>query len=277
MHIIVCMKQIIDLEKIRIKADTREPVLEGVPVRFGDFEKNALEEAVRIKEKQSDPSTSSGQVVKITAVAIGSLKLKDTIKEALAIGADEAILLTDPAFNGSDPMGTARALAKIIQKLGGGDLILLGEGSTDNHTGQVPSRLAELMGLPQVTYVRELAVLEGGVVPNGRIRAVRDLEDAQEVVEVGLPAVVSVTGELNTPRLPPLTAILKAARKPTKTWGLNDLGVAASEVGANASTIQVLSNLAPVQQRKQVVFEGEVGETVNELLKALEREGVLSA
>jgi len=264
MHIIVCMKQIIDLEKIRIKADTREPVLEGMPVRFGDFEKNALEEAVRIKEKRGD--------VKITAVAIGSPKLKDTIKEALAIGADEAVLLTDPAFDGSDPMGTARVLAQVIQKLGGGDLILLGEGSTDDHTGQVPSRLAELLGLPQVTYVRELEMLEGG-----RTRAVRDLEDALTVVEVNLPAVVSVTGELNTPRLPPLTAILKAARKPTKAWGPNDIGVAASEVGANASTIHVLSNLAPTQQRKQVVFEGQAGDAVNELLKALEREGVLSS
>lgn len=264
MHIIVCMKQIVDLEKIRIKADTREPVLEGLPVRLGDFEKNALEEAVRIKEKRGD--------VKVTVVAVGSPKLKDTIKEALAIGADEAVILTDPLFAGSDEMGTARTLAQAIQKIGEYDLILLGEGSTDDHTGQVPSRLAELLGLGQVTYVRELEVLDGK-----RIRAVRDLEDVLEVVEVDLPAVVSVTAELNQPRLPPLTAILKAARKPTKTWGPNDIGVTTGEVGAGASRITVLSNLAPAQQRKQVVFEGDVDDVVNELLKALEREGVISS
>ena len=264
MHIIVCMKQIVDLAKIRIKPDTREPVLEGLPVRFGDFEKNALEEAVRIKEKRGD--------AKVTAVAVGSPKLKDTIKEALAIGADEAVILTDPLFEGSDEMGTARALAKVIQKIGEYDLILLGEGSTDDHTGQVPLRLAELLGLGQVTYVRELEVLDGK-----RIRAVRDLEDALEVVEVNLPAVVSVTAELNQPRLPPLTAILKAARKPTKTWGPGDIGVTPGEVGAAASTIAVLSNLAPAQQRKEMIFEGDVDDAVNELLKALEREGVLAA
>jgi len=264
MHIIVCMKQIVDLTKIRIKADTREPVLEGLPVRFGDFEKNALEEAVRIKEKRGD--------VKVTAVAVGSPKLKDTIKEALAIGADEAVILTDPLFEGSDEIGTARTLARVIQKIGEYDVILLGEGSTDDHTGQAPSRLAELLGLAQVTYVRELEVLE-----DKRIRAVRDLEDALEVVEVNLPAIVSVTAELNQPRLPPLTAILKAARKPIKTWGPNDIGVTTGEVGAGVSTIIVLSNLAPAQQRKEVIFEGDVDDVVNELLKALEREGVLAA
>jgi electron transfer flavoprotein beta subunit len=272
------MKQIIDLEKIRIKADTREPVLEGLPVRFGDFEKNALEEAVRIKEKQGGVGYNG---VQITAVAIGSPKLKDTIKEALAIGADEAIILTDPLFGGSDTMGSARTLAKVIEKIGEYDLILLGEGSTDDHSGQVPSRLAELLGLPQVTYVRELQMLEGKRTPALRagasVRAVRDLEDALVEVEVNLPAVVSVTGELNQPRLPPLTAILKAARKPTKTWGPIDIGITAAEVGAGASTITVLSNLAPVQERKQVLFEGEVGEAVDALFKALEREGVLAS
>jgi electron transfer flavoprotein beta subunit len=287
-RIIVCMKQILDLEKIRIKADTREPVLEGLPVRFGDFEKNALEEAVRIKEKYGGPSAGSGQSVgrsandvQITVVAIGSPKLKDTIKEALAIGADEAVILTDPLFGGSDTMGSARTLAKVIEKIGEYDLILLGEGSTDDHSGQVPSRLAELLGLPQVTYVREIQVLEGEHTPalgaGASVRAVRDLEDALVVVEANLPAIISVTGEINQPRLPPLTAILKAARKPTTTWGPNDIGVTAAEVGASASKVTVLSNLAPALERKQVLFEGEVGEAVDALVKALEREGVLAS
>ncbi len=104
----------------------------------------------------------------------------------------------------------------------------------------------------------------------------RDLEEALEIVEVGLPAVVSVTGEINTPRLPPLTAILKAARKPTTTWGPADIGLAPDEVGAAASAVAVLSNLAPAQQRKEVVLEGTADEVVDELLKALEREGVLA-
>jgi electron transfer flavoprotein beta subunit len=259
MNIIVCMKQVIDLEQIRIKPDSRQPVLDGLPVLLGDFDKCALEESVRIKEKHGG---------KVTAVAAGSAKLKDTIKEALAIGADEAVILTDPAFQGSDTMGSARLLAKVIEKVGDYDLILLGDGSDDNYSGQVPPRLAELLNLPQVGSVREMEVVDG------KVRAVRDLEEALEVVEVDLPAVISVTSELNTPRLPPLSAILKAGRKPVHAWGPDDLGITAGSVGAAASTVEVLSNLAPVQDRKEIVFE-DAEEGVVELVKALQREGVL--
>jgi electron transfer flavoprotein beta subunit len=253
------MKQVIDLEQIRIKAESRQPVLDGLPVLFGDFDKCALEESVRIKEKHGG---------KVTAVAAGSAKLKDTIKEALAIGADEAIILTDEAFRGSDTMGSARLLAKAVEKVGEYDLILLGDGSDDNYSGQVPPRIAELLNLPQVASVREIEVSED------KVRAVRDLEDALEVVEVDLPAVISVTSELNTPRLPPLSAILKAGRKPVHTWGPDDLGVTADSVGPAASTIEVLSNLAPVQDRKEIIFE-DAEEGVVDLVKALQREGVL--
>jgi electron transfer flavoprotein beta subunit len=259
MNIIVCMKQVVDLEQIRIKADSRQPVLDGLPVLFGDFDKCALEEAVRIKEKQGG---------KVTAVAAGTVKLKDTIKEALAIGADEAIIVTDPALQGSDTMGSARLLAKVVEKIGEYDLILLGDGSADNYSGQVPSRLAELLNLPQIAAVREIEVADN------KVRAVRDLEDALEVMEVDLPAVVSVTSEINTPRLPPLSAILKAGRKPVHTWGPDELGVTADQVGAAASTLEVLSNLAPVQDRKAIIFEG-AEEGAIELVKALQREGVL--
>jgi electron transfer flavoprotein beta subunit len=259
MNIIVCMKQIVDLEQIRIKADSRQPVLDGLPVLFGGFDKCALEEAVRIKENQGG---------KVTALAASSAKLKDTIKEALAIGADEAILLIDPAIQGAGTMGAAMLLAKAVEKIGEYDLILLGDGSADNYSGQVPPRLAEILSLPQVGSVRELEV------SGGHVRAVRDLEDALEVMEVDLPAVVSVTGEINTPRLPPLSAILKAARKPVRIWGLGELGITAEQVGAAASTVEVLSNLAPVQSRKEIVFEG-AEEGAVELVKALQREGVL--
>jgi electron transfer flavoprotein beta subunit len=259
MNIIVCMKQVIDLEQIRIKPDTRQPVVEGVPVLLGDFEKCALEEAVRLKEKGGG---------KVTVVAAGSAKLKDTIKEALAIGADEAVILTDPSFQDSDAMGSARLLAKAIAKIDEYDLILLGDGSADNYSGEIPPRLAELLDLPQIGAVREIEVLDGAV------RATRDLEDALEVVEVDLPAVVAVTSELNTPRLPPLSAILKAGRKPLHVWGPDDVGLAAGEVGAAASVVEVLSNLAPVQDRKGIIFE-DPEEGVGELVKALQQEGVL--
>ncbi len=259
MDIIVCLKQVPDLQQIRIKRETREPILEGAPFVFGQFEKNALEEAVRLKEKHGG---------KIIALALGNAKLKDTIIEALAMGADEAVLLTDPAFAGGSA-STAQILAAAIRKIGKFDLILMGEGSADNYSGQVIGRLAELLDVPQITYVRELTG------ENNRVRATRDLEDALEVVEADLPAVVSVTSELNTPRLPSLPAILKASKKPMTNFSLADLGLDASKTGAHAALTKTLSNLAPEQERKQVLFEGDVDKAVDELVKALQKEGAL--
>lgn len=260
MDIIVCMKQVPDLQQIRIKRETREPVLEGAPFVFGQFEKNALEEAVRLKEKHGG---------KIIALALGNAKLKDTIIEALAMGADEAVLLTDAAFAGGGSAGTAQALAAAIRKIGKFDLILMGEGSADNYSGQVTGRVAELLNLPQITFVRDLSV-EGN-----HVRATRDLEDALEIVQAELPVVVSATSELNTPHLPPLPAILKASKKPMTTWSHSDLGLDASQVGANAALVKTLSNLAPEQERKQVLFEGDTDKAVDGLIKALQKEGAL--
>ena len=149
MDIIVCLKQVVDLTQIRIKRETREPVTEGAPFVFGQFEKNALEAAVRLKEKLGG---------KVIALALCTPKLNENILEALAMGADEAVLLSDPAFAGGGSVGTATALATAIRKIGKFDLILMGEGSADNYSGQIIGRVAELLDVPQITYVRELSV-----------------------------------------------------------------------------------------------------------------------
>ncbi len=259
MNIVVCLKQVPDLQQIRIK--DRKPLVEGAPLIFGDMDKSALEEAVRIKEKTEG--------TKVIALAMGGAKLKDGIKEALAIGADEAVLLIDPAFEGSDTMGTARALAKAIQRIGEYDLILCGEGSTDNYSGQVGPRLAEILDLPQITYVRELEV------GDGKLRAVRNMEESFEVVEAELPAVVAVADEINQPRLASLRDILRAARKPVQEWTAADLGLSEEEVGAKGSAMEIVSNLAPEQERKQIIFEGDLDEVTQNLVNALTKEGVL--
>jgi len=254
------MKQVVDLQQIRIKRDTREPVLDGLPVLFGDFDKNSLEEAVKIKEKHA---------AKVTVLSVGSGKLKDTVLEALAMGADEACIVVDPVCEGSDTGASALTLAKAIEKIGAFDLILVGEGSADNYSGQIGSRIAEILNIPQVTYVRELSI-EGNM-----ITAVRDVEGALEVVKGQMPLVVSVTSEINKPRRAPLAQILRASRKPLKSWTLSDLGIDQNKVGSGASAIQVVSNLAPQQERKGVIFEGDVEETAGKLVDALRKEGVL--
>ena len=259
MKIVVCLKQISDLVYIRIK--DRKPILDGAPLIFGEMDRNALEEAVRIKEKIEG--------TKVIALAMGAIKLKEGIKSVLAIGADEAVLLTDPSFSNSDTAVTAKALAKAIEKIGGYDLILCGEGSTDNYSGQVGPRLAEILNLPQVTYVRKLEI------SGNKIKAVRNMEESFEVVEAEMPALVTVANEINQPRLALLKDILKAGKKPVKELKAADLGLSGDEIGVKGSVRESVSNLAPEQARKHVVFEGDIKDVVESLVNALTKEGVL--
>ena len=259
MRIIVCMKQVGDLAQLRFKSDGRTPVAEGLPPLLGAFDKNALEAAVQIKEAREDSE--------VIALSVGTGKLQETIKEALAIGADRAALVIDPALHSADAASSARVLAAAVSKLDGADLILLGDGSDDEYTGQIPSRLAGILGLPQITVVRELDILGGG-----RVRAARDLEAQLEILECDAPVLVSVTSELNTPRLPPLSAILKAGRKPVEIWTLSELDVAPEDLEPQ---IEVIDNLAPKQQRKNTILEGDLSEQLDTLIRELEHEGAL--
>ncbi len=255
MNIYVCVKQTVDLQQVRIRKETREPVLENIPLTIGNIDKNALEEAVRIK------SAVGGKII---AVSAGSEQLNDTIKEALAMGADEALLVTSPQLEGADSSISALALAKAIEKAGEVGLIILGEGSADNYSGQVGPRIAELLGMPQVTYVRSLEV-EGNT-----LKAVRNLDDCLESVEVELPAVVSVVSEINEPKIPAVTAILRAGKKPKQVYSPEELGIDTS-----LGMIRTISNLAPEQDRKRVLFQEGADQDVKSLIAALESEGLI--
>jgi electron transfer flavoprotein beta subunit len=166
-------------------------------------------------------------------------------------------------------MGTAKVLAKAIQNLGSYDLIVLAEGSTDNYSGVVASALAELLNLPEITYVRELEIQDG------KVKAVRNMEESFEVMEAALPALVTVAQEINEPRLPKFMDIRKAGSKPRHVWSPADLGLSADEVGRNALSVETLSNLAPEQDRKNIILTGDLSEQIDGLVDALIKEGVL--
>jgi electron transfer flavoprotein beta subunit len=254
MNIVVCVKQTVDLQQIRIRKETREPVLENIPLTLGAIDKNALEEAVRLKDKNGG---------KVIAVSAGPETLEETIKEGLAMGADEAILVTAPDLEGAESARAALMLAGAIREVEGVDLILLGEGSADNYSGQVGPRLAEILDLPQVTYVKSLEV-------DGRkVKAVRSLEDILEEVEVELPALITVVSEINEPRIPAVTQILRAGRKPKKILKPADLSLTIE----GGRTVETLSNLAPVQERKGILFKEGLKE-LPKLVQALKEEGV---
>lgn len=242
MNIVVAMKQIPDLRQIRIR--NGQPVLEDVPLTFGNIDKNALEAGVQLKEALGG---------KVMVVAVGGEALEDTIKEALAAGADEAYLVLDDGLENSDSARSADLIARVIKGLENVALVLLGEGSGDNYSGQVGSRVAGILDLPQASYARSIEV-------NGhKATVVRSLEDCEEVLEIELPLVLSVLADINEPRLPSVSQILKAGRKPKEILEM--------EV-PNGVLVKTLSNQAPRMQRKQSTVQ-----SVGELIQALAGEG----
>ena len=251
MNIVVCVKQTVDMQQVRIRKETREPVLENIPLTLSNLDKNALEEAVRLKEKHG---------AKVIALSAGPDTLNETIKEALAMGADEAVLVTAPELNGAESAVVANVLSRAIQLLEAYDLILLGEGSADNYSGQVGPRLAQLLALPQIAFVKFIEINER------TLKAERSLEDCFEEVEVELPVLVTVVSEMNEPRIPSVSQILRAGKKPKRILRPADLKLNLKELGRSVET---LTNLAPTQERKGVLFKEGLKELPS-LVKALE-------
>jgi electron transfer flavoprotein beta subunit len=258
-RIIVCLKQAVDVSQLKIDPATRQLITASAPKKISDFDKNALEEAVKLKEKLGD-----AEIVTVTVTAEDA---KTVLREALAMGADKAYVVLDGGVKDVDTAGTAVVLAEAIKKVGEYDLILCGESSLDSFSGLVGSRLTELLGLPMISSVRKLSVEGDAVV------AERSLEDAVETVRAKLPAVVSVTREINVPRIPSLMMIMKASKKEIVTWSLADLNVAGERL---APKIELLEVLAPKTERKKIRIAGESPQEIAEkLAEALVQEGVV--
>ena len=255
MDIVVCVKTNPDLQMVRVK--DRVAQTEAVPYKIGDLEKNALQAAVDVRE------AAGGKVVAL-CLAESNRRAAEDIKVALAMGADEAVVVDDPALAAPDQAAVAAALAAAVTKIGAYDLLLFGEGSSDNYTGQVGARVAELLGLPQIGYARKVEAADGVV------RCERSMDDMIETVEAPLPAAVTVVSEINEPTIPGLMQIMKAKSKPLQVWSLTDLGVEAP-----APVREIISNLAEEQDRKHVLFEGTAAEQADAFVDALIREGVL--
>jgi len=259
-RMIVLLKDIIDLTEMKVDPATRQPRTEGVKRRISELDERALEAALQLKEK------GGGEIV---ALSMGGGKTRTALLKALAMGADSAFIVNDDGLAGVDALSTSKVLKAALEKIGDYDLILSGEMTLDSLSAQVGPRLAELLDLPQVTYVKRIEIVDG------KIRAERDLEDVDEVVEVRMPAVVSVVREINEPRIPSLMNIMKAKRKPTQEWDAAAIGLSADELRANSS-VEVLKVEAPVVERKRIVIEAAtVEEAAAKLAEAIVGEGVL--
>jgi electron transfer flavoprotein beta subunit len=261
-NIMVLVKQVYQSADLKVDRATKTLITQGVPKVISETDKNAIEEALRIKEKHGG---------KITAITMGSPDAKEALREALAMGADGAYLLTDPLFEGSDSHATANVLAAAITKIIDYDLILCGAYSEDLFSFQVGPRLAEICNLAQITYATKVTV------DGTRVIVERDLENERQIVESKLPCLISVTREINEPRLPTLMAIMAASKKPTTTWTAADLALTEEELGFNGSLTEILRTTVTAGERKRITLGGEAREIAPKLVKALVEAGVLKA
>ena len=253
-NIVVLVKQVPDTYSER-KLNGSDHTLdrESADAVLDEINEKAVEEALKIKE------AGEGEV---TVISVGPDRATDAIRKALSMGADKAIHVSDEALHGSDAIATAKVLAAAIGKVEGFDLVIAGNESSDGRGGAIPAILAELLGLPQVTYVRELTV------DGSTIKATRETEDGLTHLEASLPAVVSVGEKINEPRYPSFKGIMAAKKKPVETFTIADLGIDAGEVGLANAWSQVTES-APKPPRtagEKVEDEGDGGTKVAEYL-----------
>ena len=244
MRIIVCAKQVPDTNEITINTETGTLVRDGVPSILNNDDANALEQALQIKDAVPD--------TEVIVITMGPPQAKEMLQECLAMGADDAILLSDRALGGSDTWATSNALAAGIRKIGDVDLIFAGRQAIDGDTAQVGPQIAEKLQLPQVTYVKEFTMQE-----DGSVIVKRALEDGYEQLKVKLPCVLTAIKELNTPRYMSVPGILKAAKAEIKVWNADDIGVDKTTVGLKASPTNVFRSFTPKPKGKGVTVEGD--------------------
>ena len=253
MNIIVCAKQVVDVSEIKVDSSTKKPILAGVPQKISDIDKNALEEAIKIKEKHGG---------KITVVTVGPSDAKERIKELLAMGADEGILVAPPP--NADYSVVSHILAGAIKKIGGYNIVLCGEASIDMFSGQMGPRVAGLLNIPQITYAQRVSVEKDKVVSE------RNLGDKAVTIESPYPVLITVTKEINQPRLPSLMQILASSSKPIHEWGASD--VVSGKLEPKIKTIDIKG---VSMARKNVIFKDDLDQSVNKLVDELAKVGVL--
>jgi len=261
MKMIVCIKQVPDTTDVKIDPKKGTLIREGVPSIINPDDKHAIEEALRLKEKFGG---------NVTIISMGPPQADDALREALAMGVDEAILLCDRAFAGADTLATSYTLATAIQKIGDYDIVICGRQAIDGDTAQIGPQMAEYLGVPQVTYVRDVKI------KGKKLIVERTLEDGYEKIETSLPALITVIKDLNKPRYPSVGGIVEAYReREVKIWTAEDVAADISKIGLEGSPTQVKRTFAPEPKGEGEIISGTGEEAAKTLLQKLRDKNVI--
>lgn len=259
MKICCCIKQVPGTTEVKINPETNTLVREGVETQINPFDLYALEEAVRVKERM----TEAGDESTVTVISMGPPQAEDALREAISLGADEAILLSDRAFAGSDTWCTSYVLAMAVRKVQP-DVVLCGMQAIDGDTGQVGPGIAVHNDMAQTAYVAEIKEIDAK-----KLVAKRLIEEGYETVELKMPALLTVVKEINEPRTPSLRGKMAAKKAEIIKWGAADLGTPDDKVGLLGSPTQVIKIMTPPCREGGEKYEGEAPELVDKLFDTL--------
>jgi len=251
MNIAVLIKQVPEIDLVKVDESANEVVLPSGPGIVNPFDEYAVEEALRLKEKHGG---------KIMVIGFGSERAESALRACLALGVDEAYLITDTVFEKSDPQAVGRILAAGLTKLGDLDLIMAGKQAIDDDSAQVPAAVAANLNLPQAMFVKKIDSVDGN-----QATVWRTTEEGYDIIEMTLPAVLSVVKEINEPRLPSLKGKMMAKKAPITKWAAADIGLDGGAVGANSYT-EITKVAPPPPRQKGEMIEGETPEEIAEKL-----------
>lgn len=255
MEIIVCVKQVPDTTEVKIDPKTNSLIRQGVPSIVNPFDKHAVEAALQLRDSQGG---------KVTVLSMGPPQAKEALKECLAMGADEAVLVSDRSFGGADTLATSYTLSAAVRAIGSFDVIICGRQSIDGDTAQVGPELAEHLGIPQITCAAAIDVEQD------KIRVKREKEDSYEVVEGSMPILVTVVKSINDPRRPSIKSLMKANRKTIAVWTADDFAIDSKRIGLAGSPTQVKRIFTPKSRTRGEIIQAEnAAEAAASLVKKL--------
>ena len=261
MDIIVCIKQVPDTLEVNINRETNTLIREGVDSVINPFDLYALEEGLRLKEQYGGM---------VTVLSMGPPQAVETLRQALSLGADNAVLLSDIGFAGSDTLATSYTLARAVKKIGRFDLVICGRQAVDGDTAHVGPSLAERLGVGHVCCVMKICEVD-----DGNMTVERMTERGIEQIKLLLPALITVSKGINEPRPPSLRGKITATRSDITVWSAQDISADASKIGLKGSPTRVVKMATPQHERQGQFLEGSVQEQVTDLVSKLRQAEVL--
>jgi len=240
---------------VKLNKETNTLIRDGIPSIINPYDRHALEAALLIRDDVGG---------RVTVLSMGPPQAEDSLREAIGLGADEAVLLTDRAFAGSDTLATSRILSRAIEILGGADLIFCGKQAIDGDTAQVGPEVAEFLGIPHVAYVRKILSVGDNVIKLERL-----MDDGYDIIEAETPVLLTAVKELNTPRLPSLRGKMAAKKAQIKRLSSVDLNLSEAEMGLKGSPTQVNKVFTPEARAQKKELTGTLEEQVTALANEL--------